>query len=568
MAEVTTPSVPTTTPPPLLPPSPGKPASKRKGPGKRTRSMIIGGLSLLAVGAGVFFLVRFLTSQRTLNTNIYAVPADYGSIVSTVQGSGMAKAKETAAITLSQGGTVQEVFVASGDTVYEGQPLYSIFSQAAQDEVEQAKEKVNNLNEDLKDLYKELGNLTVTAPFSGKLIEVSDISTGDKISSGTTVATLVNDRKLKLSLYFSYAYEDMIHTGQAVEISIPATMGTYTGKVEKINKVSFISPEGAVHFEVILVFDNPGTLTADMSASSVLSAPDGTDIYPYESGKTQYYEKRTIITETGGPVLAVNLIQHASVSAGQTLLSMGSDDIDSRIREKQKEIDTAMDSLETAQKNLANFNAVSPIDGRITTCNLNPGDEVKQGDTVIIISNTTTMLVNITVDDRNISFVRPGMFVDLSDWNGNYYSGQVTSIDTGGAESGQGMTSFPVTLTVENFDGSLIEGAWLDYSFIASQSDNCILVPMQSVMHVSDENGETYTVVFVQAEAPPENAVTLNLPPTEPGATPKYPSEESGYYPVPVTTGLSDTTSVEITSGLMGGEMVFVNFYTDSAHSY
>ena len=79
-------------------------------------------------------------------------------------------------------------------------------------------------------------------------------------------------------------------------------MGTYTGTVEKINKVRFISPEGAVHFEAVLVFDNPGTLTAGMDASATLTASDGSAIYPYENGKTEYYETREIVTKAAGPV--------------------------------------------------------------------------------------------------------------------------------------------------------------------------------------------------------------------------------------------------------------------------
>ena len=57
-------------------------------------------------------------------------------------------------------------------------------------------------------------------------------------------------------------------TGQSVQVSIPTAMGTYTGTVEKINKVRFISPEGAVHFEAVVAFQNPGTLTAGMNASA------------------------------------------------------------------------------------------------------------------------------------------------------------------------------------------------------------------------------------------------------------------------------------------------------------
>ena len=567
MAEMTQQNAPVTeAPAPAAPPArPSGTSNQKKKQRKKVRNTIIALVVLAVLAVGGFFLYRFLTAKEAVNSQIQTQPAQISSIQSMVQGSGNAKAKDTAAITLTQGGTVQEVFVTAGDTVTEGQPLYTIRSQAAEDEVTAAQEKVSNLQKDMADLHKALNNLTVRAPFAGKLIEVSEFETGSTVSSGASVATLVNDKKLKLSLYFSYAYENDIYVGQSVSVSIPAVMDSFTGSVEQVNKVHYITPEGADHFEVVVAFDNPGTLTEGMTASAALTAADGTPIYPYENGTTKYYETRKIVTEAGGPLLSANLLCYSNVSAGQVLLSMGSDTIDSDIRAKQKEIDDAMEKLTEAQKALNNFNAVAPIDGTVTTCTLAEGAEVKSGDTVIIISNTTTMLVNITVDDRNISFVKPGMTVDLTDWNGNVFTGTVSSINTGSAEAGQGMTSFPVTLTVDNYDGSLLEGVWLDYSFVASQSDDCIVVPMQSVKYVSDENGETASVVFIKADSKPENTVAIDIPPTEPGATPLYPSESEGFYPVPVTTGLSDNYNVEIKEGLTGDEEVFVNYYVEQA---
>ena len=544
---------------------PGRP--KPKFNKRKARQAAIAGAVVVALAAGGFLLYRFLTKQDSASSEIQTQAVQYGTIQSKVTGSGNAKAKESAAITLTAGGTVQEVFVSPGDTVTAGQPLYTIFSQEAQDQVTQAQTQVDNLNKEMSALLEDANNLTVRAPFAGKLINVKEFQPDQEVAKETAVATLVNDKKLKLSLYFSYAYENQIHTGQSVQVSIPTVMGTYTGTVEKINKVRFISPEGAVHFEAVLVFDNPGTLTAGMDASATLTASDGSAIYPYENGKTEYYETREIVTKAAGPVVSQgNLMDYADVSAGEALLTLGSSTINETIMSKQKEIDEAQKKLADAQKGLADFNAVSPIDGSVTSCTLTPGAEVKSGDTVVTISNTTNMVVDITVDDRNIAFVQPGLTVELSDWNGNTFIGTVTAINMGAAESQNGMTNYPVTLTVDNQDGSLLAGMYLDYSFVASQSDDCMMVPMQSVKNIPGEDGSTDSVVFIRADKRPENAVDLEIPEPEPGQPPMYPSPEDGFYPVKVETGLNDDYNVEIKSGLNGDEEVFVNYLVESAY--
>lgn len=549
------------------PPSQNTPKAPVKKRGMRTpKNLIILGVVVLLAAVGLFFLVRFLTHKDAVNAQMQTAVADFGSITSTAAGQGNAKAKETAAITLSAGGTVQEVFVSPGDVVTAGQPLYTIYSQAAQEQVATARQQVETLQKDMQHLSEQAANLTVRAPFSGKLTDVKEFAPDQQIASDTPVATLVNDKKLKLSLYFSYAYENDIKKGQSVSVSIPAVMRSFTGTVEEIHKVSYISPEGAVHFEVVIAFDNPGTLTAGMDASATLTAADGSAIYPYQNGKTEYYETREIRTKAGGPLLSTgNLLNYANVSAGDVLLTMGSDTIDQQIRDKQKAITEAQQKLTEAEKGLADFNAVAPIDGTVITCTLTEGAEVKSGDTVLVISNNTTMLVNITVDDRNISFIKPGMTVELSDYNGATFMGTVTSINMGGAESSNGMTKYPVTLTVDNADGSLYEGAWLNYSFVTSQSENCIVIPSSAVTNISGKDGNPYTVVFIQADSKPENAVDFEVPPVEKGETPKYPTPDDGFYPVPVTTGLSDNFNVEIKEGLQGGETVFQAYIVESA---
>lgn len=526
---------------------------------KFLKTGIIAAVIAGVIGAGGYGFYNFLYGGED-TSEVFSEFAYIGSIQSKVSGSGTAMAKESTAITLSQGGTVQEVYVTAGQIVSAGQPLYSIYSQAAQDEVDNAQKRVDDLSEQLNQLYEDMNNLTVRAPFAGKLQNVQEFELEEHVGNGTTVATLVNDRQLKLSLYFSYAYENDIKVGQSVNVSVPVVMGTFTGRVDKIHKVSYISPEGGVHFEAVIVFDNPGTLTAGMDASASLTAADGSAIYPYENAQLEFYDTRTITAKTSGPVEGMgNLLNHANVEAGEALLYLGSSTLDDDIRAKQTELEEANIKLQEAVEALGNFNAVAPIDGTVTSCTLTEGAEVKGGDTVLIISNNTTMVVTIQVDNTNISFIKPGDFVDL-DWNGMMYQGEVTSIDMAGAQIGSGMTNYPVTLSVDNYDGSLMDGAWLTYSFVTSESDQCVLIPTSAVKYVSDMEGNRQAVVFVRRDSRPDDVPELDLPEPMPGQQKSYPSEDEGFYPVLVEHGISDPQSVEIVSGISEGDEVFINY--------
>lgn len=528
-----------------------KPVMKKPG-GKGKKKMIKRLIALAVIAAivggtgfGMWYLV-FREDKSTIQplTDV----AGINTIQSVVQGYGNAVPKESAAITLNAAGTVQEVYVTVGQTVFAGQELYTIDSQAARDNLQKAQEEMDKLLE-------QANNLTVRAPFAGKLMEVKEFQTDDEVSEGTPVARLVNDKKLKLSLYFSYAYENDIRAGQAVQVTVPAVMQAFDGRVEKVNKVSFVSPEGGVYFEAVIVFDNPGTLTEKMDASAVLTAADGSDIYPYQNGQTQFYETRDILTKAGGPVIGQgNLLNYANVGEGEALLYLGSSTIDEKIQTQQEALDKAMEAM-------GNFNAVAPIDGQVFSCTLEPGQNVKEGDTVITISNTTTMVVDIQVDSRNIGFIQAGMTMELTDDYGNPVMGTVTNVAMQG-EVGTGTTTYPVTLEVDNSGGTIYNGSWLNYKLVTAESVDCVTVPNQCIKRVNDVNGEKQTVVFIQADSKPDNAVEVDSASMGEGASTseRLPTAADGFWPVPVTTGLSDVYNCEITEGLEAGTTVFTGW--------
>lgn len=505
---------------------------KRKGPAtyeqkqkrrKLVRRVVALVLAAAILGGGGWALKKYVFTDDAQGLGeIMTQPVMYGSIQSTVSSMGNARAKNSATVTPAVGSgakkpLVLDLFVAEGDYVEEGQLLYNLDDTSARETIQDKEEEVRTAQENLQKaldaddsdslsthykklntLYEELADLTITAPHDGKLMEVNrDIKAGQDVDKGDAIATVINDTKLRLHLYYSWAYEGQITVGQQARITLPASMSDYPATVEQVNMVKRVVPEGSVTFEVVFVMDNPGTLTEGMVASATLSGSDGTAIYPYQSGELEYYESTKVTVKVSGPVEEASLMNYADVKAGQVLVRLGDKDQQKRISDQQdvirskekgieglrKAVETAQEAVLDAQKKLDNYHATAPISGQVISCALVEGEELPDSAS-IYIADTATMMIDISIDERNIGYVSKGMMVDIQDMMGNYYMGVVDSVSLS-AKAENGVAAFPAVVLVDNPEGKLMTNSYVDYTFVASQSDNCLIVPIQAVKNVT-----------------------------------------------------------------------------------
>ncbi|MCI9554841.1 HlyD family efflux transporter periplasmic adaptor subunit [uncultured Oscillibacter sp.] len=530
---------------------------KWKGMPRRKRRKIVRWflflLILIAIGVGVR---QFLAGKNAgEQTEVLTATVQYGSITATVDGSGLTKAKDSETITIATTGTVSEVFVSEGDTVEPGTPLFIIDSDAARTAVDKARQDVLGREKQLNALLKDVAGLNLAAGYPGKLLETVDLNPGDEISKGQKVAVLADDTRLRLTQYYSYAYEGMIHQGQSVDVSIPALMSALPGTVEAVNMVSRITPEGTKLFSADILVENEGALSAEMAASATVVV-DGETVYPYEPGKLEYYRTGDLKSTVNGTVLSSSLVDFLQVAAGQVLVRVDGEDSEAEIFSAQQSLDEAQKGLETAEKNLANCSAVSSIGGKIIGLTMKPGDEIAANTSVVTISDTSSLIVNATVDERNVSAVQVGTMVDLDQW-GTTAMGTVESVSLSSTIN-NGVATYPMVISVDNAEETLQVNSYINYSLTASENDNCLILPLQAVRTVSTEEGESMTVVYVGGSKP-ENAVEgVMIDEMIP----------EGYWPVEVEIGISDNYNVEIKSGVEENTEVFTQIQISSSWGF
>ena len=539
-------------------PAPEKRSVKEKWrglPKKKRRKIIRWTVLLLVVLLAAVLLYKFLGGKGETDAQVVTDFVSYGAITSTVEGSGLTKAKNSETITLTTGGTVQDVMVTEGQQVTAGTPLFVIDSEAARTAVEKARQDVEGYEKQLATLEKDIAGLNLSAGYAGKLMETVKLNPGDTITKGEKVATLADDTRLRLTQYYSYAYAGELKEGQRVDVSIPALMTSVPGTVEAVHMVSRITPEGSKLFSAEITVKNEGALTAEMTATAT-AVVNGETVYPYEAGKLEYYRTGDLCSTVSGTVISSSLVDYLQVAAGQVLVRIDGEESESEIFTVQQSLDEARKTLETAQKKLDNCNAVAPIDGTVIGLMIQPGMEIEANTAVITIADTSTIVVDATVDERNVSYVKSGMMVDINQW-GSMFTGTVESVSLN-SKAENGVASYPMVITVDNYDGTLMTGSYVDYSLVASENDNCLVLPIQCVKSVPLEDGSNGNVVFVKGDRP-DNAIELSV---EVAGVPE------GFWPVQVEIGLSDDYNVEIKSGVEEGMEVFTTVQTESGNNW
>ena len=526
-------------------PTPPKSRKKRK----KTTRRIIALVLVIALGFGLYR--HFGKKEGAGEQQVVKDTVMYGSITSTVEGSGMVKAKNSETITLATAGTVGDVCVTEGQKVAAGDPLFTYDSPEAEKRVRDAKSNIEGYQKQLNAAYKDVAALTLTAPYAGKLMNTTKLTVGEETGTGGTVATLVDDTRMRLTQYFSYAYEGELYAGQTVQVSIPALMATVEGTVEKVHMVKRVTSEGSELFSAEIVVPNAGVLAKDMEASAT-AVVNGETVYPYETGKLDYYRTSDLTVPTG-TVVSTNLLDYLSVSAGQLLVQVNGENTENKIFDLEQSLQKAQKELEEAEKNAAYANAVAPIDGTVIGLSIYAGQEVTGSTAALTISDTSTVTVSATVDERNVSYLKVGMSVNLSQWNGQSF-GTISSVSLS-SSANNGVVTYPFTIEADNTDGTLQVNSYVDYNLTASQSDNCLVLPIQAVRTVGLEDGTSATVVYVQADSEPDNMVQI-----------PYMDEEipAGFYPVQVEIGIQDNYNVEIKSGVEEGTVVFTQIMSDN----
>ncbi|MEA4953935.1 MAG: HlyD family efflux transporter periplasmic adaptor subunit [Pseudoflavonifractor sp.] len=537
------------------------PKKKRKLTRKRVISFVV--VAALLCGAGFGVKVLFFSEEEAVALTGFTT---YGSLSTSIEGTGTTLPADSYTVTAaSTSAKITGIYVSAGDTVEVGDLLYTQDDSALDDEIDECQSEIDSLNDQiddyndqLSDLQDTLSELTITAPFVGRVVDLN-AEVGDEVQKGTKLLTLVDDSKMTLTEYFSYAYEGQIYEGMSAGVSISSLMNTFDGTVTKIEKVDRLTTEGTRCFAVTITVTNPGALTEGMTGAAWVTSDTGEKIYPAVEGGLEYYNSKTLTTGAAGDLLAVNVVDYQKVSAGQTLISIDGSDyrdqissIEKKITQAQERITTYKERMADTEESRGDYNVTSDIAGKVIMVNVRVGETPRSGMTAVAVYNLNNMEISANIDELDIDSIEMGMEVKIvksgSGGDNETYTGTVTEISYEATNS-DGVAYFPVTITIPA-NGKLSAGVNVSYYISVGDAEEGVLAPLSALKDTTEG-----TCLFVKADSKPDGAVDL-----EGGVVP------DGFYAVPVEVGSTNSQYARILSGVEEGAEVFTR-YQQSAPS-
>lgn len=483
---------------------------------KGRRWIVLCVLAVAVIGGGTAFLSRTRAKAAKAETTYTTASVEKRSITNALTGSGTLQPADSYTVTTLVSGEVLSDTFEEGDIVEKDQLLYTIDSSDVSTTETQAQ---TNYTQALKAKYP-------TADISGTVSEVY-VSNGDAVSAGTELCRISASNDLTIDFQFSYAKDGDFYVGQPAKIYLNGYAGYIDGTVAQIGSSSVANGTGMKMTTVRVKAANPGLVSGDCTASAVVG-----NYTSYGQTTVKVGTGSTITASASGKVSGLTLMPGDSVSSGQRICTITGDSVDNQLQ-------NAKASLENAQDRLDDYMVTSPITGTVVEKTVKAGDNVGTGsnsnNTLCIIYDLTYLEMTLNIDELDIDNVEVGQTVNVTSdaKEGQTFTGVVTKVSVVGTTSG-GTTTYPVTVRIDDTDG-LRPGMNVDAEIVLSSADGVLAIPSLAV-----NRGDT---VLVTSDSPSAaNALEQEAP--------------EGYAYVQVTTGVSDDSYIEITSGLQEGDTV------------
>ena len=486
--------------------------------------IVIALIVIVAVGVKVA-KSRVDASVSSSTSEIESADATIGSISTTISGSGTLASTDVESIEIVSTVEIVDFYVETGDTVEEGDLIATVTNASLLSAMSDLQSQLDTLDASIEESADDEVSDEITAGASGRVKKIY-------VSDDDAVADVMYEygalMLLSLDGYLAVDIEtDAVSAGE--DVTVTDSDGTaYDGTVESVSggtAVILISDSSAAYDDEVTVADEDGNSLG--------------------SGNL-YIHSQIIVTGYAGTVSDVEVSLNESVDAGDTLITLTDTSTsvayDSLLQERE-EVEEQLNNLIAVYKE---GGICATIAGTVESLSESGSDTASamtsstsgttSYTTVAEISPDTQMEITISVDETDILSLEVGQeaTVTIDSISEDEYTGSVTEISTT-ATSDSGVTSYTAVVTIDKTE-DMLSGMSATAVITIEGVENALLIPVDA-LH------QTSSVSYVYTEYDEDTG------------------EFSGM--VEVTTGLSNSSYVEITDGLSEGDTVYYSASSD-----
>lgn len=505
---------------------------------------------LLAFGGIVGFLMMNKSKSASAKAkSVQTATVSKRDITSELSSSGTISPKDTYDITSLAEGEVTAAEFEEGDVVEKGQVLYRIDTSSMESQIssannslERSQESYQNALEDYNTALSDYSGNTYKATENG-FIKTLSIKDGDKVSNGTEIAAIYDDKTMKLKVPFLSAEAAQIVSGNGAILTLTDTGEQINGVVSSVSNMDVTLTGGRIVRYVTIEVANPGGITSETAATALV----GNFVSSMEATFEPKLETTMKADISSTVEIQRMLVKEGDyVTKGTPIFSIENKSADKLLRTYKDSLDKAQESLESAKSKLEstqdtydNYTVTAPISGKVIKKTVKVGDKISKsttGNTVLaVIYDMSNYTFEMLVDELDVKSVKAGQSVNITAdaVSGKTFSGTVTNVSLQSSTS-NGVTNYPVTVTLNDGLDELLPGMNVDGVIILDEAKDVIAIPADSLMR-----GNT---VYVKDDSVKEKIG--NVP--------------AGFRSVEVSAGLISKDYVEIKSGLTEGEEVYV----------
>lgn len=479
----------------------------------RTIAIVVGVLAAVLVAA-VLILHRQVRENFAMSGDeVISATVERGTISTVVSGSGMLENVDTETLTLPEGVEMTEILAQFGDSFQEGELLATADMASVRSAMSTLQSELDALDEEISQAEGDTVDSYISAGVAGR---VKAIYAG----VDTSVA------------------ETMVDKGALAVISLDGYMAVDIDNesLEKGEAVSVILSDGSEEEGLVdSVVGGSATVLISDDGPAVDETVTVTDAQGKELGSGSLYIHNPLkVTGYAGTVSGVYVTENQAVSASSTLFVLTdtgtSASYDALLQSRSEAEEELLELLKIQQYG----GLTAPISGTVYSVSELEDLESGETDEVLTLAPDVSMSVTISVDEDDILSLALDQTAEItvSSLGDEVLSGTVTEIDKTASDG-----SYTAVITLDKVEG-MLPGMTAEVDIRIEGVDDALLIPVDA-LHQTSSGYYVYT---------------------------SY-DEDSGEYGgrVDVVPGLSNSSYVEIKSGLAEGDTVY---YTESQNFF